>query len=440
MLFTAFAETLLRTNRAPLTLIVDEAHLFMPQSGARGGGAAPAMLHAGNNLVSLGRGAGLRIVLISQRPAKLHKDSLTQVETLVAMRLIAPQDRRAIEDWIGEWADPGEGRELARSLPSLALGEAWVWCPGEDHLARSRCPLAATFDSGHTRALDQARTLAPIDIAEIAERLQAHAGPPEKTPPAKGEAARARAALAKSERALERERTERAEERAQAHAAQRRAAAALRALAETLDPDTEQTSAPAPAPNEAPAAGEAQARKAKARTAQAPAPDKAAALNGPQRKIIDALGWLETMQIATCAKRTQVAFAAGYKPNGGAFNNTLGALRTAGLVTYPSPGEVALSAKGRACATPVETPMTSAALQDAVRARLTEPQRRVLAPLIAAWPDDVDVRTLAERAGYEASGGAFNNTRGRLRSLGLIAYPAPGRAVAEKILFVEEGA
>ena len=146
------------------------------------------------------------------------------------------------------------------------------------------------------------------------------------------------------------------------------------------------------------------------------------------------------MRIATHAKRAQVAFAAGYKPNGGAFNNTLGALRSAGLVTYPSPGEVALSAEGRAWATPLDTPVTSEALQAAVLARLTEPQRRVLGPLIAAWPGDVDVRALAEEAGYEAGGGAFNNTRGRLRSLGLIAYPAPGRAVAQKILFVDERA
>ena len=36
--FTGFAESLVRTNRGELTLIVDEAHLFMPQAGARTGG------------------------------------------------------------------------------------------------------------------------------------------------------------------------------------------------------------------------------------------------------------------------------------------------------------------------------------------------------------------------------------------------------------------
>ena len=150
--FTGFAETLIQVNRGELTLIIDEAHLFAPQAGSKVGGGAPAMLHAANNLVSLGRGVGLRIILISQRPAKLHKDSLTQVETLVAMRLIAPQDRKAIDDWIGEWgSDLFKGRDLLSSLPSLPTGDAWVWSPEINHLERAHCPLAATYDSGRVR-------------------------------------------------------------------------------------------------------------------------------------------------------------------------------------------------------------------------------------------------------------------------------------------------
>lgn len=96
--FTDFADTILRVNKGPLRLVIDEAHLFAPQAGTRGAGAMPDMLHAANNLISLGRSRGLRVVLISQRPAKVHKDSLTQVESLVAMRLIAPQDRKAVEE------------------------------------------------------------------------------------------------------------------------------------------------------------------------------------------------------------------------------------------------------------------------------------------------------------------------------------------------------
>src|SRR5262249_1422495 len=82
--FCAFAETLLRRNRGPLYLVVDEAHLFAPQ-GKVADPSSARMLHAANNLISLGRAKGLRVTLISQRPAKLHKDSLTQTQALIVL-------------------------------------------------------------------------------------------------------------------------------------------------------------------------------------------------------------------------------------------------------------------------------------------------------------------------------------------------------------------
>src|ERR1700722_3356543 len=126
--FTDFAEALFRANSRPLHLIIVEDHVFAPQ-GRVPDPQSGRMVHAANNLVSGGRSRGLRIMLISQRPAKLHKDSLTQVETLIAMRLIAPQDRDAVEAWIGEWDDSKRGGEIIKSLPSLARGEGWVWSP-----------------------------------------------------------------------------------------------------------------------------------------------------------------------------------------------------------------------------------------------------------------------------------------------------------------------
>lgn len=183
--FTDFAEALLRVNRGPLSLIVDEAHLFCPQSGQTG-----RMLDAANNLVSLGRGIGLRIALISQRPAKLHKDSLSQAETLIVLRLVAPQDRRSVEDWIGEWAQPHEGRELLRSLASLPTGEGWVWAPELGILEYVAFPRIKTFDS--SRAPDGKKRPASIqplksgflNLLSIKERLR------NSTPPGRAEKSR----------------------------------------------------------------------------------------------------------------------------------------------------------------------------------------------------------------------------------------------------------
>lgn len=171
--FTDFAETLLRKNEGSLHLIIDEAHLFAPQAGAKVGGDAPKMLHAANNLVSLGRGIGLRIMLISQRPAKLHKDSLTQVETLIAFRLIAPQDRAAIMEWVDEWADAATGKEMMASLPSLPTGTAWVWAPELDVLKKAAFGEIGTYDSGRPLAAGKSGpTLKPIDLSAARGKLE----------------------------------------------------------------------------------------------------------------------------------------------------------------------------------------------------------------------------------------------------------------------------
>lgn len=171
--FTDFAEALIRRNSGPLKLVLDEAHLFAPQGGAKSGGVAPEMLHATNNLLALGRSKGLRITMISQRPAKLHKDSLTQAHTLIAMMLMAPQDRDAVRDWIADQADPGTGKEIIASLPGLAPGEGWIWAPREKVLERVKFPRPRTFDSSSAPDAGdgEAISLSPINPDAIKAKL-----------------------------------------------------------------------------------------------------------------------------------------------------------------------------------------------------------------------------------------------------------------------------
>lgn len=169
-----FADSLIRKNKGPLHLVIDEAHLFAPQ-GKVNSPQAGEMLSATNNLVSLGRSRGLRIIMITQRPAKLHKDSLTQCETLVALRLIAPQDRNAVREWIEDNADKAKGNEIISSLASLKTGQGWVWAPELGILDRISFPKIRTFDTG--RAPDgseqHGQVLAPIDKDAISAKLQA---------------------------------------------------------------------------------------------------------------------------------------------------------------------------------------------------------------------------------------------------------------------------
>jgi hypothetical protein len=81
--------------------------------------------------------------------------------------------------------------------------------------------------------------------------------------------------------------------------------------------------------------------------------------------------------------------------------------------------------------------LTSDELQRRVLERLPGPEQRLLTPLLQAYPKPMTNEALAEAAGYTAGAGAFNNPRGRLRSLGLVEYPQPGHVVAKPVLFLE---
>ena len=142
-----FAEELFRVNRSPLHLVLDEADEFAPQSGAPG---TERMLGAVDRIVRRGRLKGFRCVLITQRPAVINKNVLTQINAMVCMRLPAPQDRKAVEAWIHGQADDEKGREVLASLPKLSRGEGWLWAPEHDVLDRRTFPKIITFDSSAT--------------------------------------------------------------------------------------------------------------------------------------------------------------------------------------------------------------------------------------------------------------------------------------------------
>ncbi len=168
--FAAFGHELFRRNSRPLHLVIDEAHMFAPQ------GKVPdpdtgKMLHAANTLASGGRSRGIRMMMITQRPAKLHKDSLTCCDTLIAMRVIAPQDRDAIEEWVSGNGDKAQSKAVLSSLAGLPKGEGWVWAPEIGFLERLKFPKIRTFDSSKTpEDGDEApapKTLAEIDLSAI---------------------------------------------------------------------------------------------------------------------------------------------------------------------------------------------------------------------------------------------------------------------------------
>lgn len=167
-----FAE-LYRLNRKPLHLVIDEADEFAPQNPLP---ETKRMLHQVDRIVRRGRIRGFRVMFITQRPAVLHKNILTQANSLVAMRLTAPQDRKAVEEWVKGQADMAKGKEVLATLAGLKRGEGWVWCPEHDVLKRHTFPRIKTFDSGRApedgRGLEAPTKITDVDLTAIRDALQ----------------------------------------------------------------------------------------------------------------------------------------------------------------------------------------------------------------------------------------------------------------------------
>ena len=157
-------------------------------------------------------------------------------------------------------------------------------------------------------------------------------------------------------------------------------------------------------------------------------------LSGPERRILNAVAWLDSIGIQS-PKQTAVAFLAGYTFGGGGFNNPRGALRTKGLIDYRGDG-LALTDSGRLHASVPDTPLDSDEMHRRVLDVLPGPEKRILSELLKVYPESLPDNELASRSGYTAGGGGFNNPRGRLRSLGLVDYPERGTVRAADLLFI----
>jgi len=142
--------------------------------------------------------------------------------------------------------------------------------------------------------------------------------------------------------------------------------------------------------------------------------------NGPlklasgERRILTVLA-----QYPEGRSKVQVAVLTGYAVTGGGFNNYLGALRSRGLIE--GVGErLTITNAGIQLLGSWEPLPAGSALIDYWRSRLGKAERLILETLTQAFPDALTKEELAAKAGYEVTGGGFNNALGRLRTLELV--------------------
>ena len=99
----------------PMMLIIEEAHNYCPQQGTAISSRALA------TIASEGRKFGLGLMVISQRPAKIDKNVLSQCGTQIILKVTNPNDVKAIASSV-EGLTPG----MTEDIQTMPIGIAMV--------------------------------------------------------------------------------------------------------------------------------------------------------------------------------------------------------------------------------------------------------------------------------------------------------------------------
>ncbi|UPV74004.1 DUF87 domain-containing protein [Halorussus limi] len=127
--------------KKPFLMVVEEVHEYIPEGGG--------MDECGRMLIKIGkrgRKHGLGIAGISQRPADVKKDFITQCDWLVWHRLTWNNDTNVVGRILGN--------DYADAIEDMGDGEAFMTTDWSEETRRVKFHRKQTFDAGATPGLD----------------------------------------------------------------------------------------------------------------------------------------------------------------------------------------------------------------------------------------------------------------------------------------------
>jgi hypothetical protein len=464
-----FADEIFRINKTPRHIFFEEAQNFLPQ--VLKFDEQKAVLYAMSRIIEEGRSSGLGFTIISQRPAKINKDALTQIDNLFVLGMMGPQDIDQVEDWFKHhFADKDALKVMIDTLPHLKPGEAWGLMP--DKLGapvKFTARMRATYHAGRTpKPGESPVNVAKFSVTEAVKKLKTlfaskQTERRQEVSDLKQAKARIRELEAEVRKAnvhhnvhptpamstkVDTKAIEREVKKASAfyevqlkkaihtlEAAVRYAKLATGFSIPTIESYhvsvAASHNAPAvPVPRSAPLPRKPASERSEAR--ESPSIENGA-INSSQKRILKALAELEAIGREQPTRET-VGFWSVLKPNTGTFRNYIGSLKTAGLIFYPTPGTIQLTHSGRELAGSSEAPTQEEVLGRA-RQLLNSSQQRILDALFE-HPEGLSREELGERVGLQPDTGTFRNYIGAMRTAGLITYPSSGDVKAAEWLFL----
>lgn len=107
-------------SRFPISLLCDEAHLYLPSKQLANASEIRALSHF-ERIAKEGRKYGVSLTIISQRPAELNTTIMSQCNNVIALRLSNQSDKNVVSNLLPE--NLGGIKEI---LPTLGIGECIV--------------------------------------------------------------------------------------------------------------------------------------------------------------------------------------------------------------------------------------------------------------------------------------------------------------------------
>ena len=419
--------------RTPLHVFIDEADSFCPQQARKNDGD---MVNAFGRLVKRGRSRGIGVTMISQRPAAVNKNILTQVETLIVLRITSSNDHKAVGDWVVAKGTEDQQEQFSKTIAELETGEAWIWSPGFLKVFdRVKIRTKETFDSSATPKIGEIiivpKKLADIDLEGVRKRMKSVIEKQKAEDP--GELRRriaelqrqvARPTAGKIIAVPDKAAIERAVRQAVAQATQRQDQkwrSALGGLKDKIWSALQAVVANGVAKDREPVRAVAETvTREKKDPPQRPNPPMPGLDGVKMAKMERAILTILAQRFPRSGDKRQVAVMAGYAHKSGSFSNARSSLATKGYIEC-SGQEWTATAEGVSALGEFEPLPKGPELVDFWGTRIGKCGRVILEALVEVYPNGMTRDEIAARTGYEARSGSFSNYISKLRTLELIS-------------------
>jgi DNA helicase HerA-like ATPase len=151
-----------KKNRIPpFIMVIEEAHNFVPEKGFGQALSNPIL----RKIASEGRKFGLGLGVISQRPARIDKNVLSQANTQFILRVTNPNDLKAISK-----SFEGITSEVEGMIKSLPPGVSFVL--GNEYPVMTEVRTRKSRHGGETQTADTYEEKEPVDVFKPRKSLQ----------------------------------------------------------------------------------------------------------------------------------------------------------------------------------------------------------------------------------------------------------------------------